>query len=202
MRLERILVLFGAVGFAALLSAEPVQVASPVSGDSGAGEASRSIPKVEVSLGYSYLHANAPPGTCECFSLNGGYGAFVANFPHGLSLVADVSAATASNISGTKESLTVVNYLYGPRYSWRMRSDRLTPYGQFLVGGSSQSSNVAAVPSVSAFAFSTGGGVNLRLSQHLGWNLAEADWLHSELPNAVNNRQNDLKINSGITFRF
>ena len=30
----------------------------------------------EVALGYSYVRANAPPGTCGCFGMNGGSGAF------------------------------------------------------------------------------------------------------------------------------
>jgi outer membrane immunogenic protein len=30
----------------------------------------------EVSQGYSYLRANAAPGQCGCFSMNGGSGAF------------------------------------------------------------------------------------------------------------------------------
>jgi hypothetical protein len=157
---------------------------------------------MELSLGYAYLHANAPPGSCECFSFNGGYGSVAMNFPHGISLVGDISAATAGNVSGTTENLTIVNYLFGPRFSWRPSSSRFTPYGQFLLGGSSQSSNIAAVPNASAFALSLGGGASARLTPHLGWNLAEADWLHSQLPNAVNNRQNDLRISSGIIFRF
>jgi hypothetical protein len=202
MRIDKVILLAGFMTFAAYLSAEPTQVASPVSSVGGPGEASKANPAIEVSLGYTYLHANAPPGTCECFSFNGGYGAFIANLPHGLSVVGDISAATASNISGTTEGLTVVNYLFGPRYSWRPGSGRFTTYGQFLLGGSSQSSNIAAVPHVSAFAFSPGGGVSVGLTHHFGLNLAEVDWLHSQLPNAGNNRQNDLRISSGVLFRF
>jgi hypothetical protein len=44
----------------------------------------------EVSLGYSYVRANASPGQCGCFSMNGGSGAFAASMGHGISLVADV----------------------------------------------------------------------------------------------------------------
>jgi hypothetical protein len=202
MRLYKVFPVALVLAVVSIASAEPAQVASPVSGAGGQGKAPRPVPTFEVGLGYTYLHANAPPGTCECFSFNGGYGVFVANLPHGLSVVGDISAATASNISGTTEGLTVVNYLFGPRYSWRPGSGRFTTYGQFLLGGSSQSSNIAAVPHVSAFAYSPGGGVSVGLSRHFGLNLGEVDWLHSQLPNAGNNRQNDLRISSGVLFRF
>jgi len=202
MRLGRMVLLAGFIAHAAMLEAQSSQTERPGAVTHNAGGSAEMTPAVEVSLGYAYLHANAPPGACECFSFNGGYGSIAANFSHGLGLVADISAATANNISGTSESLTVVNYLFGPRYSWRSSSGRFTPYGQFLFGGSAQSSNVGAVPKVNAFAFSLGGGVSARLRHRFGWNLAEAEWLHSQLPNAVNNRQNDLRISSGVIFRF
>ena len=34
-----------------------------------------------------------------------------------------------------------------------------------------------------------------------GW-IVEADWVHSYIPNAQNNLQNDLRIGSGVTFRL
>jgi hypothetical protein len=70
------------------------------------------------------------------------------------------------------------------------------------LGGSTQNSNVTVNSSTTAFAFSAGGGVSTRLTHLLGLNLIEADWLHSHLPNGVNNRQNILRVNSGIIFRF
>ena len=35
------------------------------------------IPRYELGLNYNYFHANAPPGQCGCFSLNGGSGTVV-----------------------------------------------------------------------------------------------------------------------------
>jgi len=159
-------------------------------------------PGLEVSLGYVYLHANAPPGSCQCFSLNGGDGAVSVNLRRGFSIVGDISAAHADNIADTTQSLTIFNYLFGPRYTLRRGSGRFAPYGQVLLGGSTESSSVQAVQSASAFAFSLGGGLNARLTHRLGWDVVQADWLHSQLPNGVNNRQNDLRIGSGIILRF
>lgn len=194
MRLDSFILLAGLAATAATLSAQQAPAdhqALP----------KKNIPAVELTLGYTYLHANAPPGSCACFSLNGGYGAVAFNLPRGFSLVGDISGAHSGSVAATNQSISVVNYLFGPRYSWRS-GGRFTPYGQFLLGGSTELSSLAAVQHVSAFAFSPGGGVNAQISNHLGWNIGELDWLHSQLPNAVNNRQNDLRVNTGLILRF
>ena len=159
------------------------------------------IPLFETTLGYTYIHANAPPGQCNCFSANGGFGSAVFNLPRGFSLVADFSAVHASSVSGTTQSVTVFNYLFGPRYSFRT-SSRFLPYVQILGGGSQEFSNYAALKNPRAAAFSVGGGVSTTLNRHFNWTILEADWVQSRLPNAQNNVQNDLRISSAITLHF
>jgi outer membrane immunogenic protein len=163
----------------------------------------RQVPAIEVSAGYMFVHANAPPGQCGCMHLNGGYGSLVINMPRGFSLVADLSAAHAGQVGGTAQNITVFNDLFGPRYSFRTASRRFTPYVQALGGQSQETSNYVFIGgTASAAAFSAGGGLNSAFSRHIGWNIVEADWVHSSLPNAVNSSQNDLRISSGIFFRF
>jgi outer membrane immunogenic protein len=157
---------------------------------------------IELSAGYTLLRANAPPGQCSCAALNGGYGSLVVNMPHGLSLVADLAAAHRSQISNTAQNITVFNYLFGPRFSLRSGSHRFVPYVQALGGRSQEESNYVFIQTSTALAFSAGGGLSTVLSRRIGWNVVEADWIHSQLPNGLNNRQNDLRISSGITFRF
>lgn len=156
---------------------------------------------VDLELHYAFVHANAPPAQCGCFSMNGGGGTLAINMLHGLSLVADLTAAHASQINATTQNLTVFDYLGGLRYSFRT-SSRFTPYAQALLGGSEELSNLAFVNNKSAFAASTGGGLSRRLSRHVAWNLVEADYIYSRLPNANNNRQNDLRVSTGIIFRI
>jgi outer membrane immunogenic protein len=156
---------------------------------------------LEIGLGYAYFHANAPPAECGCFSLNGGGGNLVINMPRGVSLVADLTAAHANQINGTTQSISIFNYLFGPRYSYRT-SSRYRPYGQVLVGGSEEFSNYAFVQDKNALAVSAGGGVSRVLNRHIAWNLVEADYVYSRLPNARNNDQNDLRVSTGIVFRF
>ena len=201
MRRDRLILLVGSMALAATLAGQTSPSGRSHVEMQKAGGVEKP-PAVEVGLGYTYLHANAPPGACQCFSLNGGYGSVTVNASHGFATVGDFSVAHAGNIAPTAQSLTVVNYLFGPRYSWRASSNRFTPYGQVLLGGSTELSSLPRVQNVSAFAFSIGGGVNARLTHRIGWKIFELDWLHSQLPNGVNNRQNDLRIDSGVILRF
>lgn len=89
---------------------------------------------VEVALGYSYVHSNAPPGGCGCFNLNGGSGGFAAYLGHGFSAVADVGGYFQNNVIGSGRSLRVETFLLGSRiasHHWT----KWTPYGQALFGG-------------------------------------------------------------------
>jgi len=156
---------------------------------------------MEIGLDYTFFHANAPPSQCGCFSLNGGGGILVVNASHGISLVADLSAAHANNVNATTQNITLFNYLAGPRYSYRT-SHRFTPYAEVLAGGSTELSNYTYVLDVNAFAASGGVGANMILSRHTGWTILEADYLYSRLPNNSNNHQSDLRLISGIIFRF
>jgi hypothetical protein len=159
-------------------------------------------PVMETTVGYTFVHANAPPGQCGCFSANGGYGSVVFNMPRGFSLVADLAAVHNNAIGSTSQSITVFNYLFGPRYSFRTVSRRYLPYAQVLGGGSQELSSYTAVQNVKGGALSVGGGVSTTLNHHFSFTIAEADWIHSWIPNAQNNLQNDLRVSSGITFRL
>jgi hypothetical protein len=159
-------------------------------------------PRIEVNLGYEYAHANAPAASCGCFSADGGFGAAVVNFGHGVGVVADLGAVHGNNVDGKGQAITVFDFLFGPRYSVKPLGGRYVPYGQVLLGGSRESSNYAAANGLTGFAVSAGGGLNVALRPHVGWNAIEADWIHSQLANGVNNRQNDLRIGTAITFKF
>jgi opacity protein-like surface antigen len=187
MRFDKIVLLTAIIAVPAVLSAH-----------AGAQESGQ-MPVFETTLGYTYIHANAPPGQCNCFSANGGFGSVVFNMPRGFSLVADLAAAHASNVGSTTQSITVFNYLFGPRYSFRT-SSRFLPYVQILGGGSQEFSNYASLNNPRGAAFSVGGGVSTTLNRHFSWTILEADWVQSRLPNAQNNLQNDLRISSAISF--
>lgn len=159
-------------------------------------------PVLETSLGYTFIHANAPPGQCGCFSANGGYASIVVHMPRNLAVVADFAAAHTNAVGATTQSITVFNYLFGPRYTFRPIFKRYMLYGQALGGGSQELSSYAAIHNPSGAALSVGGGASTTLNPHFGWTIIEADWVHSFLPNAQNNIQNDLRVSTGFTFRL
>lgn len=159
------------------------------------------VPRAELGLSYNYIHANAPPGQCGCFSLNGGSGTLIYNLRSKWGAVADVSEAHASNVNGTGQDITILNYLFGVRYSKR-NSTRFVPYGQFLFGGAKEDVNFQFVINRNAFGFATGGGVNTRLSRRFGMTVMQADWVYTRIPNSKNNRQNDIRISTGLLYRF
>jgi outer membrane immunogenic protein len=159
------------------------------------------IAVMEVGFDYAYFHANAPPGECGCFSLEGFGGGFAINGVHGISAVVDLATAKASGVNETTQNIRIFNVLGGPRYSFRTKS-RFTPYGQVLLGASDEFSSLAFATNRSSFAVSGGVGVNRAFGRYLGWKIVEASYLYSELPNAVNDHQSDLRITTGIFLRM
>jgi len=56
--------------------------------------------------------------------------------------------------------------------------------------------------SANSLALYVGGGVNLRLKDHLALRALEADWLRTQMPNATTNVQNNLRVGAGLIYRF
>ncbi|MGA1982998.1 MAG: hypothetical protein ABSG84_11005 [Acidobacteriaceae bacterium] len=195
MRFDKTILLTALLALSATVSAQ-THAQEPFGLDPG------QTPVLETSAGYIFLYANAPPGQCGCFSAFGGYGSAVVNMPHGFGIVADLAAAHTNTVGATTQSITVFNYLFGPRYRFHPFLKRYIPYAQVLGGGSRELSSYTAVQDVGGAAFSAGGGVSTTLYPHLGWTIIEADWVHSYVPNAQNNLQNDLRISTGFTFRL
>jgi outer membrane immunogenic protein len=159
------------------------------------------IPRVEIGANYNYFHANAPPGQCGCFGLNGGSGLVVVNLTPTWSGVADIAVAFANNVDNTQQNITIVNYLFGPRYT-RRTSSRFVPYGQVLFGGAKENVNFQFDINRNSFGLLGGGGVTTKISRRFGWTIGEVDYVYTRIPNAKNNTQNNIRIVTGITYRF
>jgi outer membrane immunogenic protein len=165
------------------------------------GGANDDVPRLEFGANYNYFHANAPPGQCGCFSLNGGSGTVVYNITSKWAVVADLMVGHASNVDNSLQNITIFNYLFGPRYTRRM-SSRYVPYGQVLLGGAKEDVNFEFTINRNSFGLLAGGGVTTRLKHKFGLTLGEVDWIYTRIPNAQNNRQNDLRIVTGFTYHF
>lgn len=160
---------------------------------------------LEVFAGYSYVRANPATSGADSFSLNGGSASVAYNFNHWLSGVADFGGYHNTNILGSGVDGTLSTYLFGPRVSYH-HFGRVTPFGEVLFGVAHTGSNfLVTANSQNAFAMTVGGGLDYRLSSHFSIRPAKVDYLltrFDEFNNTNTRSQNNLRVSTGIVFRF
>jgi outer membrane immunogenic protein len=161
--------------------------------------------RVDVAIGYNYIHSNAPPSGCGCFNFNGGSGSIAWRLDSNMSLLAEAAGAHAGNIDASGISPTLTTYLFGPRYNLN-GFHHVVPFGNLLLGVAHESSGyfpgTPASTSASVFALSTGGGIDVPVGQHFSIRPIEAEYLLTRFPNGINGRQNNIRLTSGLVFRF
>jgi len=170
----------------------------------GATAYAQDVPKVDIFAGYSYVRDNPSTSGVDSFSLNGGSASIAYNVKSWIGGVADFGAYHNSNILGTGTDGTLSTYLFGPRISYR-HSGRITPFGEVLFGVAHTGASIAGTSgSDNAFAMSLGGGVDYRLTDRFAIRPVKVDYLmtrFSELGTG-NQTQNNLRVSTGIVFRF
>lgn len=188
-----------------------------------AGSFNRDVPRFELFLGYSYLRA--VPTLAEGNRLdwlNGGSTSMAFNINRYLGIVGDFGGFSDTRLllSGANPSVvadssgTVYNYLFGPRLSLR-NHERFTPFAQVLFGGMHASavtisSNCAGagctpLPAENKFAMTAGGGLDIKVRRHLAIRIIQAEYLmtrFNDLTTGNSASQNDMRLSSGIVFRF
>jgi outer membrane immunogenic protein len=166
-------------------------------------------PRPELALTYTFVHANAPPGGCGCFSLNGGSAEFA--WPvglRGLALAGDVTVGHTNSIGSSGASLTLSSFTTGVRYAPPFKRTRFQPFGEVLVGYSHISGSLVqsvqgqTTSSSNGFAANLGGGLDAQINKRLSLRLIEADYLVTTFDNGINNHQNLLRVSTGIVLRF
>jgi len=167
---------------------------------------SKSYP-IALSVGYSAMISNAPPGKCGCFLLNGGSSEVLFHVWKNVAAAVQVTGDHAGNVPQSQQGLSLVTYMAGPRYSFAMPR-RVTVYGQFLAGRMHgfdayfPSDEAQPNGSANSLALSTGGGVEIGISDWLSVRTVEAEFLASHMPNDLSGRQHSLRVSSGLIFRF
>ncbi|MGB6743315.1 MAG: OmpA family protein [Terracidiphilus sp.] len=179
-------------------------------------------PKAELFLGYSYLRS-VP--TLEAGNrlvwLNGGSASIAFNVNRYLGIVADVGDYTNSEIKfqGAYTPTVdvndadggVISYLFGPRLSFR--HERITPFVQALFGGVRASEVTLAnctfsctlLPAQNAFAWTAGGGLDVRVHRHFAIRIIQAEYMMTRFQDYTTGNtasQNDMRLSSGLVFRF
>lgn len=155
-------------------------------------------PNFEVSGDYQYLRmypgGGAPSQGCNGFSGNAG-----ANVNNWLGVVGDFGYCSVSGMPAGSSAHNI-NFLFGPRFSFR-NYGRLTPYVQFLLGGDRVTASATGLGSAStnAFAFTIGGGTDVRLTPHVSFRAIQFEYMDTHFSGA---NQKNLRIETGLVYRF
>ena len=175
--------------------------------------------KYEAFVGYSLVRFNPNSGCHACdfdfpsFNANGGGAQFVYNFNKwkGLGVAFDIGAVTKGDWTHVNINSTAVNFVVGPRYTFRHNVDsRFQPFVQALFGGvyttssthvdilggtvvnplippitTNPDSPITArlVASRTGFAMLAGGGLDIKVSKHMSIRPIGADYFLTRLPN-------------------
>jgi outer membrane protein OmpA-like peptidoglycan-associated protein len=180
-------------------------------------------PRAELFLGYSYLRA-VPTYAAgnRLVWLNGGSTSLAFNLNRYLGLVADFGAYTNSQMRFTggytatvdvnNSNIAVLSYLFGPRLSFR-NHERITPFAQVLFGGvhanqvtlTNCTFSCTLLPSEDSFAMTAGGGIDFKIHHHFAIRIIQAEYMMTRFANydtGATGTQNDMRLSSGIVFRF
>jgi opacity protein-like surface antigen len=128
---------------------------------------------------------------------NGGSGQLEFNPNRRLGIVGDLAGyAVARNGYATTHQ---VSYLFGPRVN--LRSEKVTPFAQVLLGGV-WVSDAIVLGSKTEFGMTAGGGIDLTVSRHFAIRPLQAEYFLTKFPDGLNNRQSNFRFSTGIVFRF
>jgi len=176
-----------------------------------------SLPRAEVSLAYSPTEANAPPGYCNCFFMNGLSAEGNFRTYRAYTTVVDVTATHTGNIQNTNQPFSMFMVTAGERLNFRFGHQRqdgfdtyykVKPFVQGLAGfahgfDSAFPDKAGFIqPTANSFAFLVGAGLDIKYRRHLSFRAIQADYGYTRLPNLAGNDQNLLRISTGITIHL
>lgn len=168
-----------------------------------------SAQQVQLSAGYLHQRSNSTP-TGDWFGAQGARADVGLAAWRNLGVVAEFSGVHAPDIGPAGQGLTLFTYTAGPRLTvplTRFEKRRLAVFAQTLFGGVHASDGIFPNGAInkstaSAFAMSSGGGVEMGLKHGLSVRLIQADYLYTRLPNLFGNYQNSFRVGAGIRYRL
>src|SRR6266478_3453110 len=186
------------------LPAAPRPTPFPAAANGSSEAPGRLLPRFELGGGYSYVNFN-PGSPFGSFSNQGGGGSFTYNASRYLGLTSEFNGYSFTrDISGNGVQGGWTSFLFGPRLNLR-RFDYFVPFAEFLVGGSHAGAQMTGDSSQTAFALAAGGGVDVVFTKHLAWRFAQIDYLMTNFSGPLvgaSSRQNNLRLGTGIVYRF
>jgi outer membrane immunogenic protein len=156
---------------------------------------------------YQWVRANAGPGECGCFGMNGGGISGSWNFRGPWSAVLDVSSESAGSAPLVGESVTFTSFLAGARYRipqpWLEGNHKPQPFAQILLGAAHAGGGAAGVADGShEFATRMGGGIDVPVSSHFAVRIIQLDYYLTTFANSTNDHQNNLLVGAGIVYHW
>jgi hypothetical protein len=144
------------------------------------------FPRVEAFGGYQYTNLD---GT----SVNGWNGAVTGNLNHWFGVTGDFSGAYKSASGVDFRNYT---YTFGPTITSR-RGQFLTPFAHALFGGFHTSASFAGISGTgNGFAMLIGGGMDVKVSNHLAVRPVQFDWAGFRANGGSSN--NNFRYSGGI----
>jgi outer membrane immunogenic protein len=185
----------------------PILVATILLFVGGSGAAAQDSLNGDAAATYHWVRANAGPGQCGCFGMNGGGLSASWNFRGRWSAVTEISAELTDNDPSTGNSLTLTSFLAGVRYRipqpWLEGDHKPQPFAEVLLGGAHAGGGVAGVgDGTYEFASRVGGGVDVPVSSHFSVRFIQVDYYLTHFANLTNDHQNNLLIATGLVFRW
>ena len=163
----------------------------------------------EVFGGYSYMRSNIALSSAP-LGLNGGSTSMAVYFSDRFGIVGDFGLYRQDNVAGQGFNLVFSTYQFGPRLRFS-NATRATPFVHFLwgaghAGGTLYTRSLGyGVPALGAnytFVLTAGGGADWRVSSRISIRMIEAEYIHSEFLNFSGNRQENIRLSTGVVFNF
>jgi hypothetical protein len=186
-------------------------------------------PRWELFGGYSFFHTesgkevvpidkfgtfpNLPFAIDLGQSLNGLHGMVAENVTSWFSGVADFGGgftSTTVNYTSVGGPMLATNrslftYQFGPQFSLRKFAP-VTVFVHALIGGAQNRAKYApdtSSLSTNAWASEIGGGIDVRVTQHLAIRVLQADWLRTHFPiSLASDTQNNWSASAGVVLRI
>jgi hypothetical protein len=95
---------------------------------------------IALSVGYSAMISNSPPGECGCFLLNGASGEALFHVWKNVAAVVQLTGDHTGNVPQSQQDLSLVTYMAGPRYPSSCRA------GSTFMVNSSPVESMASMP--------------------------------------------------------
>ena len=160
-------------------------------------------PKFDVSVNYSFLHAN-PNGNGTPFNSNGGSVSLAWNLKPHLAVIGDFGGYRFGGQPIAVDG-QLYTYAFGAQFSREHADRRWTPFARIMAGGAHVSGEVSSISAAeNGFSMIAGGGLDVAWRSRVSIRVGEVDYLLTRFNRvtATNGIQNDLRISAGITFHL